>query len=256
MEPERIETYRLLAGLPGHRRRVERALDFIAETLAVCRNPYVAWSGGKDSTTLLHLCMRLRPDIPAVCCQTDIELPDNVEFVSRAAAAMGANLTLIRPQVSAWQVLRECGGPFGQVNIATSRLDRECFFEPLMKYVRERGHDLAFLGLRGEESRGRLLNRRARGLRYQNRARSITIATPLADWSGRDIMAYLTSNGIPINPVYSKTRFHPEPERIREGWWVPGEQAAARGAVVWLRHYYPELYRRLAQEWPEVASHS
>lgn len=254
MEPERIETYRLLAGLPGHRRRVERALEFVGAMLSQCRNPYVAWSGGKDSTVLLHLCMRVRPSIPAVCCQTDIDLPDNIEFVPRAAAEMGINLTVIRPRVSAWEVLVETGGPFGQVNVATSRLDRECFFEPIMALVRERGYDLVFLGLRGEESRARLLNRRVRGLSYRNQTHDITTATPIADWSGRDVMAYLVGNDIPINPVYSKTKFHPEPERVREGWWVPGEKGAAHGGVLWLRYYYPELYQRLAREWPEVAS--
>jgi len=253
-EPERLETYRLLARLPGHRRKIERALEFIAATLDSCRKPYVGWSSGKDSTVVLHLCQQLRPDIPALCCQTDIDLPDNEWFVPEIVRRLRINFTSVRPKVSAWQILRECGGPFGQVNVATSRLDRECFYEPMAEVVRERGYDLTFLGLRAEEAKGRRMNRRLRGLRYFNRTHGIEIAQPIADWSGRDVMAYLVANDIPINPVYAKTRFRPEPERVREGWWIPGEQQATQGGIVWLRYYYPQLYQRLAVEWPEVAA--
>ena len=79
------------------------------------------------------------------------------------------------------------------------------------------------------------------------------VFTPLGDWTGRDVFAYLVSRELPVNQVYNKTKFHPEPERVREGWWLPGDFMASQGGVVWLKYYYPEKYQELAERFPEVA---
>jgi len=41
---------------------------------------YVAFSGGKDSTVLLHLTRQLYPDVPAVFCDTGLEFPEIKEL--------------------------------------------------------------------------------------------------------------------------------------------------------------------------------
>lgn len=42
---------------------------------------YCSFSGGKDSTVLLHLCRVLFPDILAVFCSTGNEYPEIIQFV-------------------------------------------------------------------------------------------------------------------------------------------------------------------------------
>lgn len=42
---------------------------------------YVAFSGGKDSTVLLHLVRSLYPEVPAVFVDTGLEYPEIREFV-------------------------------------------------------------------------------------------------------------------------------------------------------------------------------
>ena len=42
---------------------------------------YVSFSGGKDSTVLLHLARKLYPEIPAVFIDTGLEYPEIRDFV-------------------------------------------------------------------------------------------------------------------------------------------------------------------------------
>src|SRR5690606_13832135 len=62
-------------------------------------------------------------------------------------------------------------------------------------------HDLVFLGLRAEESRGRAMNRATRGTLYR-KANGQVVCQPLADWRGLDVYAYLFARGIDVLPVY------------------------------------------------------
>ena len=74
---------------------------------------YVSFSGGKDSTVLLHLVRGLYPNVEAVFVDTGLEYPEIKEFVKGVE-----NVTVIRPKKSFRQVIQEYGYPVGTKRIA------------------------------------------------------------------------------------------------------------------------------------------
>lgn len=67
---------------------------------------YVSFSGGKDSTVLLHLARQVCPDIKAVFCNTGLEYPEIVDFVKTFD-----NVDTIKPKMSFKEVLNKYGFP-------------------------------------------------------------------------------------------------------------------------------------------------
>jgi 3'-phosphoadenosine 5'-phosphosulfate sulfotransferase (PAPS reductase)/FAD synthetase len=61
---------------------------------------YIAFSGGLDSTVLVHLVRSILPDVPAVFPNTGLEYPENVHFVKTID-----NVEIIRPTMPFRQVV-------------------------------------------------------------------------------------------------------------------------------------------------------
>lgn len=69
-------------------------------------NIYVAYSGGKDSTVLLHLVRSLFPETDAVFSNTGVEFPEILDFVKQTP-----NLTIVKPKMSFKSVTEKYGFP-------------------------------------------------------------------------------------------------------------------------------------------------
>lgn len=255
---EQREIYSLHAQVDArYKRRLAEAQEIITNSLAHTKNPYVGFSRGKDSTVTLHLVRALKPDVNVISVITDADLPDMIEYGETLMRAWSCAIHWARSSHSVFDVLQTAKQQYGdiwaQANNAASVLDKLCFFTPLMSKIRELACDGAFIGLRKEESHGRRANLNARGSLYYHQERELWICCPLMSWNKRDVMAYLVSNNIPIGPVYGKTLLHPAPEDIREGWYIPGAYAHFDGKAAWLKYYYPNLYHRLIEAFPEIA---
>lgn len=243
-----------------HRQRVDLARRRIAAALDITRDLSVMWSGGKDSTALAHLVSaETAGTVPLVSEKDDLDYPGEVAYVTALAAAWGASLTILTPALSPAAWVAEHGHELDggdDMHGRAAALSRACFYAVVDRY--NAGRAGVLLGTRAAESHGRRMNRARRGPLYRQRPTvahpaGLVVGTPLVDWRGVDVYAYLLRHEIPLLPVYQCVAFmhaH-EPWRVRKSWWLPGA-SARHGGVAWLRHYWPDLYTQLCLWIPEV----
>ena len=68
---------------------------------------YVSFSGGKDSTVLLHIARNIYPEMKAAFVDTGLEYPEIRQFVKKFD-----NVDWIKPELTFRQVLEKYGYPF------------------------------------------------------------------------------------------------------------------------------------------------
>ena len=91
---------------------------------------YVAFSGGKDSTVLLHIVRGMYPDIEGVFANTGNEFPEIVQFVRKQE-----NIKWVKPRKSFARIIKEDGYPV--ISKKTSRMINDCQ-NPTNKNARSR----------------------------------------------------------------------------------------------------------------------
>ena len=74
---------------------------------------YVSFSGGKDSTVLLHIARQIYPDIPAVFIDTGLEYPELRQFVKTVP-----NVTWLKPEMNFRKVIETYGYPIISKEVA------------------------------------------------------------------------------------------------------------------------------------------
>lgn len=91
---------------------------------------YVSFSGGKDSTVLLHIVRSMYPDTEAVFVNTGLEYPEIQSFVRTFE-----NVTILRPKMRFDDVIKKYGYPILSKNISRKISDARNGKEWAMKYV-------------------------------------------------------------------------------------------------------------------------
>lgn len=74
---------------------------------------YVSFSGGKDSTVLLHIVRNMYPDVEAVFVNTGLEYPEIQQFVR-----LFDNVTILRPKMQFDEVIKAYGYPIISKEVA------------------------------------------------------------------------------------------------------------------------------------------
>lgn len=198
---------------------------------------YVSFSGGKDSTVLLHLVRSMYPDVEAVFVDTGLEYPEIKEFVRTIEG-----VTVLRPKMSFKRVIEKYGYPllskeqaqnfhelrttkseklrnirlhgnkWGQGKIsaywepltrAPFKISHKCCDvmkkQPAKKFEKESGKK-AFLGTMTDESSLRKIEYLKHGCNAFESKRPMS--TPLSFWLEKDIWEYIREFDVPYSKIY------------------------------------------------------
>lgn len=237
MQERYATAYMMHSKLKGFAGCIASAQDTIKKFLGQSTNPYVAWSGGKDSeTVLILLSMMGRQDVPLLTQGDDLDWPEKKNFCHGIVECLGfSDYTYAESDVSA--IKQFCSGDPSEPIHGT-------FSHVIKQYATDHERDGVLLGLRTEESCGRRMNRATHGKIYRV-ASGEWHCTPIADWSGVDVFALIVSSGVPYFHIYDCDSLIP-PHKIRCSWMLSPD-FLSQGQAAWLRHHFPERFNRLAE---------
>lgn len=205
-------------------------------------NIYVGFSGGKDSTVLLHIARQVYPDIKALFVDTGLEYPEVKEFVKSFD-----NVDIIRPDMTFKEILDKYGWVFpskvvaAKVEQARRGLKTKCYFDgvdghgnpsryyatryPKWKFLIDSPFKISgfccdiikkkpikkyikennrypMVATLAEESEARKNAWLKTGCNYFDRSKTERQSKPLSFWLNQDILRYIKEYKVPLMPLY------------------------------------------------------
>ena len=220
---------------------------------------YVSFSGGKDSTVLLHLVRQDFPNIEAVFVNTGLEYPEIQKFVKTFD-----NVTILRPKFRFDEVIKKYGYPIiskdvslkcdnarkggayaadfikgtkretrnnGRYSLTKYRpllstdylISNKCCDvmkkQPAKDYERKSGRK-PIIATMAEESRLRTQKWLEQGCNAFDAKRPSS--KPMSFWTEQDVLQYIKQNNIPIASVYGEVVYANAPNQLRLFDFVDG----------------------------------
>lgn len=169
--------------------KVKTSINIIKKVLNEYNKPYIAFSGGKDSTAMLHLVTEQKKDIMTLHWDFGkYYIPREIhKEIIKNAKLINKNL-----RIETSPKYNELGK--NAINILGSEM-----LCKLVPSLAKEGYDCSFIGLRIEES-----YKRKRRIKAGKSLTKIKECWPLKDWSWLDVWGYIVSNNIPYLLYYDK----------------------------------------------------
>ena len=174
-----------------HLKNLERnAIRAIKQHLSDRPTANVSFSGGKDSTAVLHIA-RKAGVARAFFIDTGIEFPETIAFVR------SQGVDIVKKAVDFWQAAEKAGPP-GKDHRWCCKLLK---LHPLKLYLADIGPCVTVQGNRWYES----WNRAGLDETSQNPANPLQLnISPIRNWRALEVFLYLWWQGLVVNPLYDK----------------------------------------------------
>jgi len=183
------QTFLLWAETDEHNQAVSEAKEVIKKALEQFKKPYVAYSGGKDSLSMLHLVLQQNPEITVVHWDYGAYFMPR-EFEKEILENAG--------KIGVQNLLVETSPLYKKLGRKARNILGRHFLGRVVPELANQGYDCCFLGLRAEESS----KRKTRTKRFFEKTRVMTNVFPLAKWRWLDTWAYIVSRRLPYPKVY------------------------------------------------------
>lgn len=155
---------------------------------------YVAWTGGKDSTTALWLWRRVLErfgckESRAISIDTGLKFPEVMAFRERMTRQWGVDVHVARPDVNldTYPVAKDKVSCCADLKIA-----------PLKRALRELDVAVMLTGVRADEH----LSRSSRKPLEPRTDPDVLEANPILHWTEMDVWAHITQAGLPYCGLY------------------------------------------------------
>lgn len=167
----------------------------------------VACSFGKDSLAVLHLVLKVRPDIPVIWENTGVDFAETKPFVCEVARKWNLNLTELKPQRSYWEILDSLMEKGFRIDDGAKQSNSCCYHlkdKPFKLLYRQQKFTHVFTGVTAMESRKRMFTACQKGMTYYQKKQGIWKVHPIMYWREEEVWAFTRAQGIPIHPAYEK----------------------------------------------------
>ena len=234
---------------------------------------YVAFSGGKDSTVVVHQALAVDRDVPVVFFDSGWEYPETYAHIDHLANAWSLNLHVVPAAADTVAVLAATGAWDHHAARASvvPDLHQVLIAEPARRAHAAHGAGELW-GVRAAESRGRA----AAYARALARARctcpapcdprsaraahggvierlDATVAYgPIWDWKDAEVWGYSARNHLPVNAAYAKLAAAGAPEHFLRVSHAIDATRLEHGRATWLRRGWPALFEQLAEQLPRL----
>ncbi len=153
-------------------------------------------SFGAQAAVSLHMVTAQTPDAPVILIDTGYLFPETYRFIDTMSERLHLNLKVYRPQIGiAWMEARH-GRIWEEGVDGLTRYNRLRKVEPMQRALRELGVRTWIAGLRRAQASTRA------DIDFLELKDGRWKLHPLADWTDRDVWAYLQAHDLPYHPLW------------------------------------------------------
>lgn len=165
------------------------AKNAIVDALKKAKNPFVAFTGGKDSLVVLHLLKSTAKPFKVVQIDTSVKFPEIIDFISKMERLW--NLEIIR--VKNKDALKK-------ITIAKDKMECCNLLKavPLNDAIEKYGIDYLFTGVRWDEQK-----ERKKELFFSERIKHVRVQ-PILHFTEKDIWNYIKKYNLPYCSLYAR----------------------------------------------------